>query len=661
MQKNLSFTSMGDIYRPLFIFSCLSLLTLQVSRLVLIIMYWDRVNATGGLWVVMLQGARFDVITICALVVIPATLHPLLCYRKTWQTLLKGYLIAAYGFLVLMEAATPTFIGEFDLRPNILFVEYLKYPREIIAMLWNGYSQSAILGGGVLIIALWLLIKLLIKPELSASRPSPAVAIILAVAASLICAVGIRSSFGHRPANPALVAFSNDLLVNDLVLSSAYNVIYATYTVLRHESGIETYGSMSQEEALQEVRAAMALPQSYFLVGGPSTYHKPIAQTPIAHRPNLVIILEESLGAEFVGALGGLPLTPNLDRLFSEGIWLTNLYATGTRSARGIEAVMTGFTPTPARSVLKLPKSQTGFFSIAQVLRENGYDTKFMYGGEAHFDNMRQFLVGNGVESVIEEKDFEHPSFKGSWGVSDEDLLMRAHQEFEMKHEKPFFSLVFTSSNHSPFEFPEGKIKLHQEPKAHVNNAVKYADYALGAFFKLAKSSSYWRNTLFLVVADHNSRVWGDDLVPIDRFHVPAVVLGGPVEPMKIERLASQIDLIPTLLGLMGIDDPTPTIGIDLLRPDIDTIPGRAVMQYHKTQAYMQGDNVVIMKLEENPQHYIRSQTGLKLSPRQNPDLIRRALGIATWTTHAYQNRLYGSSQGDSNLGSVPHRNSLLP
>ena len=644
MGRTLSLRGIGEIYRPLLIFFAMSVFALQLSRFLLIAVYWERVDTTGGLSVVMLQGLRFDVLVISALVIMPAIVHPLLCHRKSWQRVLTGYLIAAFGFLVLMEAATPTFMAEFDLRPNILFVEYLTYPREVLSMLWKGYALSVTAGTAVLVAALWVLKRLLSSHRRLPSRVSLPVAIILILANTLVCVAGVRSSTGHRPANPAMVAFSNDLLVNDLALSSAYSVAYATYSTLRHERSVETYGSMSLEDALREVRAAMALPQSHFLPVGPPTYHTPAVSSPIADHPNLVIILEESLGAEFVGALGGLDLTPNLDRLFKEGIWFSNLYATGTRSVRGIEAVMTGFTPTPARSVVKLPKSQTGFFSIAEVLRDNGYDTGFIYGGEAHFDNMRQFLVGNGVESVLEEKDFDDPSFKSSWGVSDEDLLMRAHQEFEAKHEKPFFSLVFTSSNHSPFEFPNGKIELHQEPKAHVNNAVKYADYALGEFFKKAKSSSYWSNTVFLVVADHNSRVWGDDLVPIDRFHVPAVVLGGPVEPRVVDHLASQIDLVPTLLGLMGVDSPVPAIGIDLLRPDIDTIPGRAIMQYHKTQAYMQGNNVVIMKLKEDPRVYRRTPSGLKPSPIQHPELIRRALGIATWTTHAYQDRLYGPS-----------------
>jgi phosphoglycerol transferase MdoB-like AlkP superfamily enzyme len=356
---------------------------------------------------------------------------------------------------------------------------------------------------------------------------------------------------------------------------------------------------------------------------------------------NLVIILEESLGAEFVGALGGTPVTPELDNLAKQGIWFDNLYATGTRSVRGIEAIITGFTPTPARSVVKLPKSQTGFFTIAELLRRRGYDTSFIYGGEAHFDNMRQFFIGNGFDRIIEERDFFNPAFKGSWGVCDEDLFQRADQEFSQQAGKPFFSLVFTSSNHSPFEFPEGKTPLYESPSDTVNNAVKYADFALGEFFRKAKKSAYWENTLFLVVADHNSRVRGANLVPIEYFHIPALILGGQVEPQIYSRLSSQIDLLPTLLGMMGIQDNHPATGHDLFRPDIANIPGRAIMQYNTAQAYMRGDEVVVMGMDKKPALYHRSASGLTPAESPNPGLIERALAYSVWSATAYQEQLY--------------------
>jgi phosphoglycerol transferase MdoB-like AlkP superfamily enzyme len=255
---------------------------------------------------------------------------------------------------------------------------------------------------------------------------------------------------------------------------------------------------------------------------------------------------------------------------------------------------------------------------------------------------MRQFFVGNGFQRIIEQRDIVDPRFVGSWGASDEDLFRQAHQEFLALGDKPFFSLLFTSSNHSPFEFPAGRIALYEEPQATVNNAVKYADYALGEFIRTAKASRYWDNTLFLIVADHNSRVRGANLVPIKYFHIPALILGGGIKPMIYSRLASQIDLLPTLLGMMGIDSPHPATGHDLLRPDIGDIPGRAIMQYNQVQAYRQGDRVVILSPDQEPgvYHY-DEKTGLTPLQVSDQRLVDRANGYAAWSAAAYNRQLY--------------------
>lgn len=144
--------------------------------------------------------------------------------------------------------------------------------------------------------------------------------------------------------------------------------------------------------------------------------------------------MEESLRATFVESLGGRPVTPEIEKLKEEAWWFENLYATGTRSVRGIEAVVTGFLPTPARSVVKLSLAQNNFFSIASLLADQGYFTEFIYGGESHFDNMRLFFTGNGFQSVIDQNDFDDPEFEGTWGVSDEDLFDRTDQRLQALH-----------------------------------------------------------------------------------------------------------------------------------------------------------------------------------------------------------------------------------
>jgi phosphoglycerol transferase MdoB-like AlkP superfamily enzyme len=353
-----------------------------------------------------------------------------------------------------------------------------------------------------------------------------------------------------------------------------------------------------------------------------------------------VIILEESLGAEFVGAMGGMPLTPHLDQLLEEGLAFDQLYATGTRSVRGIEALITGFYPTPARSVVKLPKSQRNFFSVASLLGKEGYSTSFIYGGESHFDNMGRFFTGNGFDTVIDQTDYDSPLFEGSWGVSDQDLFRRAHEEFEALGERSFFSLVFSSSNHSPWEFPLGDFELHEEPVATRNNAVKYADHALGEFFEMAKASSYWNNTVFLVVADHNSRVYGPTLVPVEHFHIPAVFLGGTITPEHVNVISSQVDLLPTALSLIGLDSDHPALGRDLTNPAIRALPGRALLQFHQTNLFLEEDHAVILRSNMDAGHF-RWIDGELRPAEPRPESERRALAHTLWPQLTYREASY--------------------
>ncbi len=412
-------------YAPILKFAAALLLALSLARIALIAAQWARVDAVDGLFYVLIQGLRFDLIVVCAIALPAAILSPFLCHKKKWQAALRVYLVLAFALAIFMEAATPTFIAEYDLRPNILFVEYLKYPREVASMLLGGYKLDLFLGLSAVLLLTWTFYRYLLPSTGTRARPGLLSSVSATVLVVVICSLGIRSSIGHRPANPAKVAFSQDLLVNDLSLSSLYSVMYAIYSAGRHETSVKAYGKMPEALAVKHVREDMALPENLFVSDELPTLHRPALLRPdsmeTGDKPlNLVIILEESLGAEFVGALGGVPVTPELDALSTEGIWFNNLYATGTRSVRGIEAVVTGFTPTPARSVVKLPKSQSGFFTIAELLRREGYDTSFLYGGEAHFDNMRQFFVGNGFQRIIEEKDFVNPEFRGSWASATE-------------------------------------------------------------------------------------------------------------------------------------------------------------------------------------------------------------------------------------------------
>jgi phosphoglycerol transferase MdoB-like AlkP superfamily enzyme len=366
---------------------------------------------------------------------------------------------------------------------------------------------------------------------------------------------------------------------------------------------------------------------------------------------NLVIVLEESLGAGFVQALGGVPVTPTLSGLADRGIWFERLYATGTRSVRGIEAVIAGFPPTPALSVVKLDKSQRDFATLASVLDRAGYHNEFVYGGESHFDGMRSFFLGNGFHAVVDRADFAAPKFVGSWGASDEDLFAKTHERLQVLHAagQPFFVLAFTSSNHTPFEFPDGRIELYEQPKQTVHNAIKYADHALGGFLELARASNYWQDTLLLIVADHDTRVYGDELVPVNKFHIPGVILGADTQPRRIDSIVSQIDLAPTLLSLMGIDSEHPFSGRDLTRTLAEfgnrpPLPApRAMMQFDRNFAWLQDDRVTVLLPNGDVRHFDYDQRVKSLQPaaQRDPEMARTALANVLMPSWLYRDRLY--------------------
>lgn len=630
---------------PVLFFFAVNLSVLFISRLGLALWQSERVSAVEGWGQLFLQGLRIDVSALCWLFGIPALFTALFLNQnrlgKVWQIILRIWLTLGSIFILFMEVATPNFIETFDLRPNRLFIEYLVSPKEVATMLINGYLATVIISLVALVISSVIYWKLSGWAVQHIRYPHWKFRPLIGLLVAALVFVGGRSSFAHRGINPAMVAFSSDPLVNSLVLSSGYSVLYAVQQLKDEEKSSEQYGKMSEEEMFERVKNARGRAASdYISTEIPTlTYNQATYQ---GKPKNIVIILEESLGAQFVGTLGGKPLTPNFDNLAKEGWLFENLYATGTRSVRGIEAVTTGFTPTPARAVVKLTKSQNNFFSIAELLRRQGYDTSFIYGGEKHFDNMASFFYGNGFSRIIDEKDYVNPKFKATWGMSDEDLFDKANETFtQLQQEgKPFFSLVFSSSNHDPFEFPDGKIELYEQPKQTRNNAAKYADYALGHFFKLAKKSNYWKDTLFLVIADHDSRAAGDHLVPIKHFRIPGLFLGEGIEAKRDNRLVSQIDIPTTLLSLAGVSGEYPMIGYDLTK---NVNPDRAIMQYDGTQAMLKGNNDVIVMRPNLPiEGYQYDKANEKLIAKDLPEEQKKeALAHALLGSYLYKNQLY--------------------
>jgi phosphoglycerol transferase MdoB-like AlkP superfamily enzyme len=391
--------------------------------------------------------------------------------------------------------------------------------------------------------------------------------------------------------------------------------------------------------------AGIAPEQQLAPIDAPTLHYQQVSQE--RERPlNLVIILEESLGAQFVGSLSGKDLTPEFDTLADEGMLFERLYATGMRSVRGIEAVLTCITPRPQFSVVKTSETQQNFFTLASLLESQGYRTSFIYGGESHFDHMREFFLGNGFQTVIDENDYENPVFRGPWGVSDEDLFTKAHETFEKAGDEPFFSLVFTSSNHSPYDIPEDRVTASEYGPR--ETAIKYADYALGRFFDDARKSSYWEDTVFLVVADHSIEVARGTLVPFERFRIPGLFLGASIEPRRIPGITSQVDLLPTMLSLIGLSGAHPCIGRDMMQAEHSAGAGRAFMQFHESQAYIEDGRMVVLRHDLPPETFDVTASGDAVRVRNgDASLEQKALAHALWGPMTVRDKAYFSYMDD--------------
>src|ERR1043166_935131 len=279
--------------------------------------------------------------------------------------------------------------------------------------------------------------------------------------------------------------------------------------------------TIPMDEAYQRTRRLLTERTTQFAEEAQSV-RRQVAGDAARPKLNVVIFLEESLGSEFWGCLGrAQTLTPEMDKLAKEeGLLFTDIYACGNRTVRGMEGVLSSFPPLPGDSIVKRDLSDN-VETIARVLKRDGYATAFLYGGRGIFDGMRSYALRNGYDRFIERKHFDHPTFTTVWGVCDEDLFTHSAEEFRSLAQagQPFFATILSVSNHKPYTYPKGKIPEDPDQRRR-ENAVKYSDYALGEFFRLARNERFWTNTIFAVVADHGARVYGQQSIPIHSYEI---------------------------------------------------------------------------------------------------------------------------------------------
>ena len=538
-------------------------------------------------------------------------------FRNHWTTVWFALFVVLYvGAIVFNGISEFFFWNEFGVRYNFIAVDYLVYTNEVVGNIMESYPVVPMTLGIIVVTLLitWYLFRhdLVRTEELKGWQWKAVVG--PGYIAALLAAVGLLN-FNTRFQD------SGNVYVNELQANGLYKFYDAfVKNSLDYEQFYITRPDADAEAFVHEVYGST----------GDNLRTVQSGEEPEIRR-NIVLVTIESMSASYMERFGNTEsITPVLDSLYRLGMAFDRVYATGNRTVRGLEAVTLSLPPCPGQSIIKRPNN-AGMHSTGALLREKGYNVTYFYGGNSYFDNMETFFSGNGYD-IVDQKSYspEEITFANIWGVCDEDAYRKVIRTLnEQSGEgKPFFAHVMTVSNHRPFTYPAGKIRIPNDSKTRAGG-VLYTDYALGQFLAEASKQPWFDNTIFLITADHCASSAGRTEIPLHKYHIPALIFApGFVAPHEVGGIVSQIDLMPTLLSLLNMDYDSHFYGRSIFDPGYIN---RAFIATYQDLGYLEGDTFTILSpvrryeqyrvvpTEANPHH---------LEPAEETDttLIDRAV-----------------------------------
>lgn len=556
----------------------------------------------------------------------------------TFNILFFTFFITVFSFL-----AEFPFWGEFNTRFNFIAVDYLIYTYEVVENINQSYPLP------LLIITLLALTGLLFlyfhktkKFQLSFSSPFTfknrlAYTLVL-LFISLIYIQFVTNKMAENDKN---------LYVNEL----SKNGVYSFFAAFRsNELDYDTfYQKLPDNEAFALAKQDILQSNQSYVSNDEKDLNRKVTNTGTEVKPNIVLVCIESFSAEFMGAFGNTEkLTPNLDKMSNESIFFTNLYATGTRTVRGMEALTLSVPPTPGNSIVRRPDN-SNLYSIATVLRQKNYNLNFIYGGDGYFDNMNTFFGGQGFTIVDRNRgnpladniktkriniEDNEVTFENAWGICDEDIYNKTLKiaDANYKTGKPFFNFIMTTSNHKPYSFPEHSIDM---PQGKRESVIKYTDYAIGKFLANARKKPWFKNTVFIFVADHCANSAGKWEVNIDKHHIPAMIYNTNFAPEKVSKLVSQIDLMPTVFGYLNWSYTTSLYGKDirLMQPKDE----RALLGNYRTIGLLENDIFTEINDKRQCNQYLWNAITKEMIVKKGQDQALRNKTIANYQSASYR------------------------
>ncbi len=558
-------------------------------------------------------------------------------YRIKWRNGVIKLFIFITIFLLLFNAVSEWFFwNEFSARYNFIAVDYLIYTNEVLGNIKESYPIFWII---LLLVIVAIVIFLPLRKRLNSAGKKTAF-IPAFIMGFLLMALGVGFTY---ILSADAKNFSKNNYANELAGNGIYEFVQA---FKNNELNFYTYyKTIPDKEAFEIVKNQLSGPNVQFIDKDSFSIERRIQSTEPELKKNIVLISVESLSASFLKHFGNTEgITPYLDSLADEGMLFTNLYASGTRTVRGLEALSLCIPPTPGQSLVKRPGNEN-LFSMGSVLKEKGYSCKYIYGGYGYFDNMSYFFSNNNYQ-VVDRSALkpEQIHYANIWGVADEDLFTLAMNNMDEDAQKgtPFYTHIMTVSNHRPYSYPENRIDIPPSKRSR-NGAVKYTDYAIGNFIKNAAKKSWFANTVFVIVADHCASSAGGTALPVTGYQIPMIIYSpGFIPKEKVTALTAQIDIGPTLLGLLNFNYLSKFFGQDIF----NTAPEkqRAFISTYQGLGFLKNDKLLVQSpVKKIAAYQADFKTGENTGIPITDSLERQAIAwyqVAAWYI---SNNKYGS------------------
>lgn len=580
-------------FRPLWWLAISYVLIGALTRIVLLFMSGSGVPHNPLYWAYAFGvGLSYDLIAfvyLSWLLLLYLWLAPQRLYVSRagqWVLYIAG---AAMLFGLLFIAASElVFWGEFGTRFNFIAVDYLVYTTEVIGNIRESYP----LGTWISLLAIATLVVVWLSRGGLQARDGGTTflqrskVMLVWLLITVITAVGIKGTFKDRTDN----AYVNELSGNGVFeFFAAFRSSHLDYS--------RFYRTLPDDEAFKRVRELVKTPEATYVSDDPHDLTREIRHAGPEKHLNVVLISVESLSADFLSEFSNKRgnITPNLDALIDQSMFFDNLYANGTRTVRGLEALSLSVPPTPGDSIVKAHNNEN-LFSAANVFNDRGYQSDFVYGGYGYFDNMNYFFAHNGYRAV-DRNDIgkgETIHHENVWGVADEDLYTLALKQMDEAHAqgKPFFLHIMTTSNHRPFTVPANRVPQKNGTR---EAAVAYTDWSIADFIKRAREKPYFDDTVFVITADHCASSAGRSSVPINRYHIPLWIYSPKhIQPQRVSRQMAQVDIIPTVMGLLNFSYRSRFFGADIFQLE----PGRerAFPATYEKLGYLHSDVLTVLE-----------------------------------------------------------------